>query len=60
MGMTSVISFEKDMSIVGEAETGKMVGQVKGEIKLTPLEEVIVDHHEITPSMTEILGLLAT
>lgn len=43
-----------------EGETGKMAGWVREDLKLSPLEEVIVDHHEITPSMTEILGLLAT
>lgn len=43
-----------------EGKTGVMVGWVNGDWELSPLEDVIVDHHVITPSMTEILGLLAT
>lgn len=42
-----------------EGESGKMVGKIGDELVLTPFDEVIVDHRQVTPEMMEILDVLA-
>ena len=42
-----------------EGQTGKMAGQIGDQLVLTPFEEVIVDHRQVTPEMMKILETLA-
>lgn len=41
-------------------ETGKMVGHIDGEIRLSPFEEVIADHRQISDKMMMLLNALST
>ena len=43
-----------------QGETGKMVGEIAGKLVLSPLDEVIVDHRQITPEMMELLHVVAS
>lgn len=42
-----------------QGETGKMAGQIGERLVLTPFEEVIVDHRQVTPEMMKILETLS-
>ena len=44
---------------VHQGESGKMVGQKGEQLLLTPFEDVIVDHRQVTPEMLEILDVLS-
>ena len=43
-----------------EGQTGKMVGEIGGKIVLSPFEEVITDHRQVTPEMMKLLDALST
>lgn len=43
-----------------DGENGKMVGYVGGKVKLSPFEEVIADHRQVTPEMMVLLDALST
>ena len=42
-----------------QGESGKMAGQIGDKLVLTPFEEVIVDHRQVTPEMMALLETLA-
>ncbi|MDO4587997.1 MAG: ATP-dependent 6-phosphofructokinase [Planctomycetia bacterium] len=43
-----------------QGETGKMAGEIAGKMVLTPFEDVIVDHRQVTPEMIELLQIVAS
>jgi 6-phosphofructokinase 1 len=43
-----------------EGERNIMIGEIKGVIIYTPLEQIIKKHLEITPAMTELINILST
>ena len=48
------------VAVLNKGETGKMVGYVNGELKLSPLEDVISGHREVKPEMMDLLDALST
>ena len=45
---------------IHSGESGKMVGYINGKLKLSPFEEVIASHRELTPEMMHLLDALST
>ncbi|MDO5581428.1 MAG: ATP-dependent 6-phosphofructokinase [Planctomycetia bacterium] len=43
-----------------QGESGKMAGEIAGQLVLTPFKDVIVDHRQVTPEMLEMLSIVAS